>query len=324
MKIKEFEIEKLYGKYTFKSQLDEKVNIIVGNNGTFKSTILSIIYTTLKRGHIYSGLLFGGPIHSYGKVKLVMNSSWNKDVIIYSAPKSYGQKQINDIDLNNISEYSGEEVDMPSHSKKIIIGDNEADELGESILKVDFISTFDIKDKDINTRETLLDKRVNQLQSDYGYYLNGLLKNLTRNLKVQGNVTKEDFDNIYVRKNLFVSLVNESFKETGKVIDNDADKLRFFIDNKTTIGADKLSSGEKQLLIILLTALLEDGQECILLMDEPEISLHISWQYKLIDWILQLNPNVQIILTTHSPMIFSDGWGDKAIHMEDITTKTRT
>jgi predicted ATP-dependent endonuclease of OLD family len=56
-------------------------------------------------------------------------------------------------------------------------------------------------------------------------------------------------------------------------------------------------------------------------MDEPEISLHISWQYELLNWILELNPNVQLILTTHSPSIFSDGWGDKAIYMEYITTK---
>ena len=80
-----------------------------------------------------------------------------------------------------------------------------------------------------------------------------------------------------------------------------------------------MSSGEKQLLIIMLTTLLEDGEEYILIMDEPEISLHISWQYELIDWILQLNPKVQIILTTHSPMIFADGWGDKAIYMDKIT-----
>ena len=43
MKIKEFEIENLYGKYSFKSLLDEKVNIIVGNNGTFKTTLLNIL-----------------------------------------------------------------------------------------------------------------------------------------------------------------------------------------------------------------------------------------------------------------------------------------
>ena len=86
---------------------------------------------------------------------------------------------------------------------------------------------------------------------------------------------------------------------------------------------DKLSSGEKQLLIILLTVLLEDGQEYIMMMDEPEISLHISWQYELLNWILELNPNVQLVLTTHSPSIFSDGWGEKAIYMEDITTRKK-
>ena len=162
--------------------------------------------------------------------------------------------------------------------------------------------------------------RTRNPYSDYGYYLSGLLKQLTGNFSEQGQVTKEQFEQIYTRKNLYVRLVNEAFKETGKTIDTDSDKLRFRSSGDTTVEADRLSSGEKQLLIILLTALLEDGQEYVLMMDEPEISLHISWQYKLIDWILQLNPNVQLILTTHSPMMFADGWGDKAIHMENITT----
>ena len=53
-------------------------------------------------------------------------------------------------------------------------------------------------------------------------------------------------------------------------------------------------------------------------MDEPEISLHIEWQNKLIEAIRSLNPNCQIIMTTHSPSIFADGWEDKLIFMEDI------
>ena len=61
-----------------------------------------------------------------------------------------------------------------------------------------------------------------------------------------------------------------------------------------------------------------------MMMDEPEISLHISWQYELLNWILELNPNVQLVLTTHSPSIFSDGWGEKAIYMEDITTRKKS
>ena len=50
MRIIDFEIKNLYGKYSFKSQLDEKVNIIVGNNGTFKSTILGFIRFLVHNG----------------------------------------------------------------------------------------------------------------------------------------------------------------------------------------------------------------------------------------------------------------------------------
>lgn len=302
MRIKDFEIENLYSKYSFKSLLDEKVNIIVGNNGTFKSTILGFIRF----------LAFNGvePTLTYESAAM----SLEDDVIVISKPTTSHS--------NNSDEKARLSLTLSSRE---VTKNGEEMPLEEfaKCLKLDFISTFDIKDKDVNTQQTLLDKRLVQLQSDYGYYLNGLLKKFTENLSAQGNVTKEDYNKIYARKILFEILVNEAFKETGKVLDNNSDKLRFIIDEKTAIDADKLSSGEKQLLIILLTVLLEDGQEYVLMMDEPEISMHISWQYKLIDMILQLNPNVQIILTTHSPMIFSDGWGDKAIYMENITTNTR-
>jgi predicted ATP-dependent endonuclease of OLD family len=54
-------------------------------------------------------------------------------------------------------------------------------------------------------------------------------------------------------------------------------------------------------------------------MDEPEISLHIEWQQRLITLIRTLNPNAQIILCTHSPAIIMDGWADAVTEMEDIT-----
>ena len=80
----------------------------------------------------------------------------------------------------------------------------------------------------------------------------------------------------------------------------------------------KLSSGEKQLLIILLRVFLMEEQPYILLMDEPEISLHIEWQYRLFEEIRNLNPNCQIITSTHSPSLFGDGWGDKLFYIEDM------
>jgi len=60
-----------------------------------------------------------------------------------------------------------------------------------------------------------------------------------------------------------------------------------------------LSSGEKQLILILLETFL--AKESCILIDEPEISMHIDWQERLVDAMRQLNPSVQIILTTHTP-----------------------
>lgn len=85
-----------------------------------------------------------------------------------------------------------------------------------------------------------------------------------------------------------------------------------------------LSSGEKQILLILLRVFLLDGKSGYVLIDEPENSLDISWQFELINILVKLNPNAQYFITTHSPSIFGKGWGDKIIYMEDITTPVNT
>lgn len=119
----------------------------------------------------------------------------------------------------------------------------------------------------------------------------------------------------------FFALVNSFFAETGKRIAVSSNPARLFFKtpNGGEIDIDKLSSGEKQLLYILLQVFLQEKQTSILMMDEPEISLHISWQQKLIDVICEMNPNCQLIVVTHSPSIFGKGWGDKIVYMENIT-----
>jgi len=83
----------------------------------------------------------------------------------------------------------------------------------------------------------------------------------------------------------------------------------------------QLSAGEKQILAILLTVLVEDNQPYVLFMDEPEISLHFEWQKQLIGLVLRLNPNIQLIMTTHSPAVVMDGWMDHVTEVNDITIK---
>ena len=65
--------------------------------------------------------------------------------------------------------------------------------------------------------------------------------------------------------------------------------------------------------------LVEDNQNYVLFMDEPEVSMHVEWQKQLIDLILKLNPNVQVILTTHSPAVIMNGWMDHVTEVSDIT-----
>ena len=120
------------------------------------------------------------------------------------------------------------------------------------------------------------------------------------------------------KKSRFQDIVDELFRETGKKIIRTENELRF-----TQIGEVllpyQLSSGEKQMLIILLTVLVEDNQPYVLFMDEPEASLHLEWQKRLVDLCVELNPNVQIILTTHSPAIVMNGWVDSVTEVTDIT-----
>lgn len=117
---------------------------------------------------------------------------------------------------------------------------------------------------------------------------------------------------------LFCDIVDDMFSVTEKTINREAVQVELWQWGEH-LNLKLLSSGEKQLLIILMTVLLEDGDHTVLFMDEPEVSLHIEWQQSLLDTILRLNPNVQIILTTHSPAIIMNGWMDKVTEVSDIT-----
>jgi predicted ATP-dependent endonuclease of OLD family len=118
-------------------------------------------------------------------------------------------------------------------------------------------------------------------------------------------------------KKKFQDMMDELFKDTEKLIDRRSNEIQFCQDDDI-LTPYQLSSGEKQMLVILLTVLVEDNQHYVLLMDEPEISLHIDWQQRLIALIRELNPNVQIILTTHSPALIMDGWVGNVTEMNEI------
>ena len=162
---------------------------------------------------------------------------------------------------------------------------------------------------------SLLDMQLFQLQRKYLDYQVNIGNRIIEKLQAGDTEAAQQMSH---KKTRFQDIVDDLFSDTGKKIIRTANELQF-----TQIGEVllpyRLSSGEKQILIILLTVLVEDNLPYVLFMDEPEVSLHIEWQKRLIDLCLELNPNVQIILTTHSPAVVMNGWVDSVTEVSDIT-----
>jgi predicted ATP-binding protein involved in virulence len=182
-----------------------------------------------------------------------------------------------------------------------------------------YITTFDVPLRDkakIRQSETPLDKELEEVI----YSLGKENQRSFSNYRFKATNYPESAGRINKRIEILFQLINECFADTGKRIDIDRSNNRivFHVEN-TVIGLERLSSGEKQMLLILFSVFLMEEEPYILLMDEPEISLHIGWQQKLIDIIRQLNPNCQLIMATHSPSIFGEGWGNKLFFVKDLS-----
>ena len=164
---------------------------------------------------------------------------------------------------------------------------------------------------------TELDWQIYQLQRKYLDYQVNIGNRIIEVLQSGQEDAAIKAQAISEPKRKFQGMIDSLFSDTGKQRIRSQNDIAF-----SQLGERltpyQLSSGEKQMLVILLTVLIEDNKPYVLFMDEPEISLHIDWQQRLIDLILELNPNVQIILTTHSPAVIMNGWTDKVTEVSDI------
>lgn len=194
-------------------------------------------------------------------------------------------------------------------------------------IRYDIIRSFDrpLMNSDMLTKVDLslvteLDWQLFQLQRRYLDYQVNIGNRIISTLQAGKADAADEAQRISEPKRRFQDIVDRLFAETGKTIVRSENEIRFSQIGET-LSPYQLSSGEKQILAILLTVLVEDGKPYVLFMDEPEVSLHVDWQQQLIDLILELNPNVQIILTTHSPAVIMNGWMDKVTEVSDIIVK---
>lgn len=193
-----------------------------------------------------------------------------------------------------------------------------------SIYNVSVISTFDttlqeseaIYKLSDGTVATYLDWELYRLQNRYLTYQLEVGKKVIAALQSGQNAA--DITALTTRKTQYFDIIDSLLESTGKQVDRESDTLRFKTKYGMTIQPYQLSSGEKQILIILTTVLIQGGREFIMIMDEPEISLHFDWQRRLIEDVQSLNPHLQLILATHSPAVVMNGWTDRVTEISDI------
>ena len=165
--------------------------------------------------------------------------------------------------------------------------------------------------------QTELDLQLYTLQRRYLDYQVNLSNRMIQMLTSGSPDGQQQAQQMMGEKAHFQDVVDSLFHDTGKTIDRESNEIRF-LQYGETIEPYQLSSGEKQMLIILLTVLVQNRQPHVLFMDEPEVSLHFEWQKRLIALVRDLNPHAQIVLTTHSPAVVMDGWQECVTDVEDI------
>lgn len=291
--LRKIRIEGVWNKYTVDFPLDEDVNILVGDNGIGKTTILNILYSIIRN-------LFG----------------------LYKIDQSYRSAHIEFSDDYSVS-VSTDEKGIKNAEWKL---NDEIVDYRNVPIKVDVVSSFDsdtfspsIQEKLRATHEDIeseLDMMLYR-QVDVFYRYKSMLSLAYRKFVLQNTI--DEANKIYEPLDKIQKHCDELFKDKVWYEEETTGSLHFKLkDDDVMLNLSQLSSGEKQMLILLLSTLTQNNIKCITFWDEPEISLHIEWQQSLIRVVRELNPNMQLILATHSPSILYEGWEMRAINVNDI------
>lgn len=348
MKIKSLEIiddEKLGNlKLDFtKNGVAQDTIILAGNNGCGKTTILEEIMLLSESG-IASHL-----DREKGKIKAVIDLS-NQEIeeiksnIHRNSNSIEGNKLTNEIELEiDFSEQKGtygrfkiyafknqgkqeiKSYDILYHGKleEKISSFYSAANIDYTLKNITNITTIDLDDSNMNAIKMSNDAGTEIKQTFIDIY----------NLDAQDfqewaskNIgQKIDKDKMFIRLNRF----KKAFKymmddlEFDKIANIKGKKEVLFKRNGKKIRIDDLSTGEKQIVIRggYLLRYLNNIQGSIILMDEPELSLHPDWQKKIIQFYKKLfidtqgKQTSQIFIATHSPFIINNSsrYNDKVI-----------
>lgn len=260
----------------FKDKNEEILNtiVIIGENGSGKTTLLKSIYESFvdidERGY-----------EEIGNNKVELTPA------LYTTTVKLGKKEYGILHPDVIWEI-GKNPDDP----KVVYMPTEIN--FEKVNKVD--NTFNFEPYFYNVIDQNMTQNIPSLIATK------INKEIFRNRnKTIGEVIDQvcnDINSIFSVMDLDVKLAGLSETNETKPI------FRNGLGNEFDITG--LSSGEKQLFLRALALKFLDVNNSVILIDEPEISLHPQWQKKIIDVYESIGENNQLIIATHSPHIIGD------------------
>ncbi|MGT2549043.1 AAA family ATPase [Acinetobacter geminorum] len=308
-KIKTVFIKDLFESTDICWELDD-VNVLVGKNGSGKSTILQLIKSCVTNDCNYDILNVCEGLQIYFENDEITNQLFSPKIIKTKITETILESEIFKSELkSNILDKEKLDKNLKFNIESALISEKIIEkylskQINENPIKlnVEYISTVDMSANSIFNHTRSDGKVVNFLDSEINEELNKLLN------------SKKSKEN----KNKLISVLNNMFSDTGKKVKINDNKLSFILKNKKEIELKYLSSGERQIIYIFIKVINASIDDALILMDEPEISLHLSWQEKLISQIREVNKTSQIIIVTHSPAIVMNGWMDSFTDIKNI------
>lgn len=156
--------------------------------------------------------------------------------------------------------------------------------------------------------------QVYKLLNDFKNFSTDYIETYSQALRVYLQDTKqklEVFDDLIRHLDVFTDIVNKKLNFKRIAVSNEKG-LMVLRDDGTELDASKLSSGEQQIIVLYYELIFGVKDKLMLLIDEPEISLHVAWQRELLNdfhKIIDLkNGHLNILIATHAPQVIDNNW----------------
>ena len=116
------------------------------------------------------------------------------------------------------------------------------------------------------------------------------------------------FEDLYARVNTFKRIANSRL--LYKQVSVNTEGLSVTARDGTALDLEKLSSGEQHELVLLYDLLFGVARDSLIMIDEPELSLHVAWQENLLSDLYEMArlSDFRVLLATHSPQVIGDRW----------------